>query len=49
MTRVVIDYALPEAFDLIHPDVVHIMKKGKIVKTGDKSLASTIGGFDALG
>jgi Fe-S cluster assembly ATP-binding protein len=37
--------------DLIHPDVVHIMKKGKIVKTGDKSLASTIdeGGFAALG
>ena len=37
--------------DLIHPDVVHIMQKGKIVQTGGVELATQLeeGGFAALG
>jgi Fe-S cluster assembly ATP-binding protein len=37
--------------DAIHPDFVHIMQKGEIVKTGGVELATQLeeGGFAALG
>ena len=36
--------------DAIHPDFVHVMQKGKIVQTGDVSIAAKLeeGGFEAL-
>ena len=36
--------------DAIHPDFVHVMEKGKITQTGDKSIASKLeeGGFASL-
>jgi len=36
--------------DIIHPDFVHVMEKGKIIQTGDKSIAEQLesGGFANL-
>ena len=36
--------------DAVHPDFVHVMQKGKIVQTGDISIASKLeeGGFASL-
>jgi Fe-S cluster assembly ATP-binding protein len=33
------DYALPAFIDYIVPDFVHVLLNGKIVKSGDASLA----------
>jgi Fe-S cluster assembly ATP-binding protein len=36
--------------DAVHPDFVHVMQKGKIVQTGDISIAAKLeaGGFASL-